>query len=128
MQSSKQQFFPTSPWLIAVNAGLLLIVAGTALPLLHFTGLWVRIIYSLGAATVLIARLFGPLPKNLPFRARRLCRMEISAGLIFVVGAFFMWYQPDRMDWIAFTLAGAVVQIYTSLTLPKAMAEENSKN
>lgn len=122
----KQPFFPTSPWLIIVNIGLLLIVVGTALPLLHIAGVWVKIIYSAGAAAVLLGRLFSPSTKHLPLRARRLCRMESWVGIIFCVGAFFMWYTPQRMDWLAFTLAGAVIQIYTSMAIPKAMADKSS--
>lgn len=120
---SRTAFLPRQAWLVAVNFGLLLIVAGTALPLLHVTGPAFRYIYSAGALAVLVGRLFAPSTAGMPLRARRLCRLEIWAGIIFCVGAFFMFYTPYRMDWIAFTLAGAVVQIYASMTIPRALSK-----
>lgn len=118
-------FMPRQAWLIAVNIGLLLIVVGTALPLFHFGGTPSKIIYSIGAAAVLAGRLFAPAVKGLPLRARRLSRLEVWVGIIFCVGAFFMWYIPERMDWLAFTMAGAAVQVYVSMALPRAAAEGN---
>lgn len=122
---SRTAFLPRQAWLVAVNLGLLLIVAGTALPLLRVTGPAFRYIYSAGAVAVLIGRLFAPSTSDMPLRARRLCRLEIWAGIIFCTGAFFMFYAPYRMDWLAFTLAGAVVQIYTSMAIPRALAKES---
>lgn len=125
----RQSFLPRQAWLVTVNVGLLLIVTGTAIPLLRITGvdptgLMARIVYSAGAAGVFLGRMFSPSTAGLPLRVRRLCRLEIWTGIIFCAGAFFMWYTPGRMDWLAFTLAGAVVQIYTSLTIPRAMEKE----
>ncbi|MDE6100557.1 MAG: hypothetical protein K2G01_05880 [Paramuribaculum sp.] len=122
--SRKAPFMPRQAWLVAVNIGLLLIVAGTALPLFHILGDPVRIIYSAGALTVLVGRLFAPSVKGVSLRIRRLCRLEVWVGIIFCAGAFFMWYMPQRMDWMAFTLAGAVVQVYVSMAVPKALASE----
>lgn len=122
--SRKAPFMPRQAWLIAVNIGLLLIVIGTALPLFHVLGIPVRVIYSIGALTVLVGRLFAPSVKGVSLRVRRLCRLEIWVGIIFCAGAFFMWYMPQRMDWMAFTLAGAAVQVYVSMAVPKALARE----
>jgi len=132
LDSSRRTFLPRQAWLVTVNLGLVLIVAGTAIPLLRITGfdstgLIARILYSAGAAAVLIGRLFAPSTAGLPLRVRRLCRIEIWTGIIFCAGAFFWWYTPERMDWLAFTLAGAVIQIYTSLTIPRAMDKAQGK-
>ena len=131
--SSRSSFLPRQAWLVAVNIGLLLIVIGTAIPLLRLsgfdsTGIISRIVYSVGAAAVLIGRLFAPSTAGLPLRVRRLCRLEIWTGIIFCVGACFMFYTPERMDWLAFTLAGAVIQIYTSLMIPRAMEKEQKSS
>jgi hypothetical protein len=32
-----------------------------------------------------------------------------------------MWYSADPRDWLAFTLAGGLVQCYVSIVLPKAL-------
>lgn len=114
---------PRQAWLIAVNIGLLLIVAATALPLFHIMGLVPRSLFTAGAALVLIGRLFAPAVKEQSLRVRRLCRLEVWVGIIFCAGAFFMWYTPERMDWLAFTLAGAAVQIYVSMALPRAIRQ-----
>ena len=57
---ARTAFLPRQAWLVAVNLGLLLIVAGTALPLFRVTGPAFRYIYSAGAAAVLIGRLYAP--------------------------------------------------------------------
>ena len=119
-------FFPRTLWLLAVNIGLLLIVVGTALPLFSINSAVVRCFFSAGALLVVAGRLFSPSTKGLSLRVRRMCRMEIWVGIIFCAGAFFMWYYPGRMDWLAFTLAGAVLQIYTSVALPRAIAKEKA--
>ncbi len=37
-----------------------------------------------------------------------------------------MWYEGARpMDWLAFTLAGGVLQIYTSIMIPREAAKGN---
>ena len=94
------------------------------MPLLHITGLLTQIIYTAGAVLVLGGRLFAPSLKGHCLRVRRLSRLEIWVGLMFCTGAFFMWYTPDRMDWLAFTLAGAALQVYASIAIPGAMAKE----
>ena len=43
--------------------------------------------------------------------------MEIWTAIIFVVGAVFM-FLPGK-DWIAFTLAGGVLTLYTSIMIPR---------
>jgi hypothetical protein len=34
-----------------------------------------------------------------------------------------MWYSQDPRDWLAFTLAGALVQCYVSIVLPRAQKQ-----
>lgn len=123
-QSRDNRFFPRLLWQVIVNIGLICIVAGTALPLFQIAGTSVKVVYSAGAALVVIGRLLGPSVKGGSLRVRRLSHLEVWSGIIFCAGAFFMWYTPERQDWIAFTLAGAVLQIYTSLAIPRAMAKD----
>lgn len=110
---------PWAQW--TAVAGLMLVVVATALPLLRITGEWVRWIYSAGALAVLAGRFFNRPPKKAPLRVRRLFRMEVWAGLMFCVGAFFMFYTGSgRMDYMAFTLAGGMIEVYASLMIPRA--------
>lgn len=117
---------PTSrPWAkwLAV-AGLLLILTATAMPLFRLQGDLFRYLYAAGALCVFIGRLFNPCPDT-NIRVRRLYRIEVWAGVIFCVGAFFMFYrQAGAMDWMAFTLAGGVIEAYASIMIPKAREAE----
>ena len=86
-----------------MNAGLLLILAATALPLLMIGGETYKWIYAAGAICALVGRLCA--------------------------GAFFIFYAGDTSrDWIAFTLAGAILQIYTSIMIPRAIRREAGRN
>ncbi len=57
-------------------------------------------------------------------RVRRLARIELWSCVIFCAGAFFMWYTPERLDWLAFTLAGGVLQVYSSLMSAHTLNKE----
>jgi len=108
--------------IIAINLGLLLIVAGTFMPIFNFLqGTTYRYVYAAGAALLLIARLFTPYTGSV-MRVKRLSRIEAWSAIFFCVAAFFMFYEPRvARDWLAFTLAGGVIQIYTSIMIPRTM-------
>lgn len=110
------------PAIIAITLGLLLIVAGTFMPIFNFLqGTAYRYVYATGAATLLIARLFTPYTGRV-MRVKRLSRIEAWSAIFFCVAAFFMFYEPRvARDWLAFTLAGGVIQIYTSIMIPRTM-------
>lgn len=112
-------------WLF--NIGLICVMVGTALPLLRVDGAAYRYIYCAGAVLALTGKLMRPVPKDIPFPVKRLMRVEVWGALMFCAGGFFMWYTSGAygsMDWIAFTLAGAVIQIYTSIMIPKRMSNK----
>ena len=133
MENNNKDFtIPSSPWLWVMNIGLLLILTGTAIPLLQasFDNNLFRYLFSAGAALAFIGRLIAPSYKGSVLRVRRLARIELWSCVAFCVGAFFMWYTPERLDWLAFTLAGGVLQIYSSLmsaySLRKELRRRNS--
>ena len=112
--------------IVMVTAGLLMVVAGVLMPIVNhaFTlGLneefkWV---YSAGALIVLAGRILSPY-KGKVLRIKRLARIESWSAIFFCVAAFFMFYPSGTLrDWLAFTLAGGAIQIYTSLMLPWTM-------
>lgn len=110
---------PGAQWLAV--AGLIFVVVATAMPLLHVVGAWVKWLYGAGAIAVTVGRAFNQPPKEAPLRVRRLYRMEVWAGLMFCAGTFFMFYQgAGRMDYMAFTLAGGMIEVYASLMIPRA--------
>lgn len=112
-------------WMLwAMTVAMLLIMAGTLMPLMSNTDTF-RWIYGAGAILLLIARIFSPYTGNVT-RLKRLYRIESWSALFFCVATFFMFYQPATMrDWLAFTMAGGAIQIYTSIMIPRAVAKEN---
>lgn len=117
----------STPAMIATVIGLILVMAGTAIPLLRLNTEIYRYIFSAGALLVVVGRLFMPY-KGPSLRIKRLCRLEVWSGLFFCAAAFFMfWKGAGPTDWIAFTLAGAAIQIYTSIMIPRTRRKEESK-
>lgn len=111
---------PARAWLILTVIGMLLIVTGTLLPLFgnYFYGSVYKYIYTAGAVLLLICRLFTKYTGKHD-RVRRLYRLESWSAIFFCVAAFFMFYEPtSARDWLAFTLAGGAVQVYTSIMIP----------
>lgn len=109
------------------NAGLFMIALGTLFPIIRFATDYASWIYAVGAALTLIGRCMTfTRYKNRSLRVRRLARMEFWAAVVFCVGAFFLFYrQAGPTDWLAFTLAGAALQCYSSIMLPRALASES---
>lgn len=104
--------------------GLLAIMTAAALPLLRMAAEWFGYLYAAGAAMLLAARLIEPVPAGADIRLRRLLRLEVWTALIFVAGAVFILAPFARgNDWIAFTLAGGVLTLYTSIMIPRHKKE-----
>lgn len=115
----------TSVWI--VNTGLLLVALGTLLPILHIGLEWNRWIFGAGAIATLAGRLmsFG-VYRNAPLRIKRLSRIEFWAAVMFAVATFFMFYPgAGATDWLAFTLAGAALQAYCSIMIPRVIAHSS---
>ena len=114
-----------------MTIGMLLIVAGTMLPIFHvegeyFAGEVYKYVYTAGAAILLLSRLFsGYKVEN--DRLRRLYRIESWSAIFFCVAAFFMFYSEGARDWLAFTLAGGAIQVYTSIMIPRVARKEEKK-
>ena len=107
---------------LIATIGLLLILLATVAPFFLRDYSWAldsfRYVYCAGAIIVLIARILQKRPATKDLRLRRLYRLEVWIAIIFCVGAFFAFYSAELRDWIAFTLAGAALQAYTSIAIP----------
>lgn len=115
---------PLALW--GMTIGLLMIVAGTLMPILGNVTVY-KWIYSAGALLLLVSRMFAPYTGNV-IRIKRLYRIESWSAIFFCVAAFFMFYQPAIMrDWLAFTMAGGAIQIYTSLMIPAMVKKEGRR-
>lgn len=110
-------------WFITI--GMLLIAAGTVMPLLmqDASSDLFKYVYGGGAAMLIIGRLFTPY-KGDNVRLKRLYRIETWSAIFFCVAVFFMFYEgAGARDWLAFTLAGGAIQIYTSIMIPRTIAK-----
>ncbi len=110
-------------WFITI--GMLLIAAGTVMPLLmqDATNDLFKYVYGGGAVMLIIGRLFTAY-KGDNVRLKRLYRIETWSAIFFCVAVFFMFYEgAGTRDWLAFTLAGGAIQIYTSIMIPRTIAK-----
>lgn len=112
------------PRLAAVGAPLALLVMflATLVPFLLMDNMIARevfpYVYSAGALALLLVRLFTPF-RGKDLKLKGWHRIESWTAIIFCVAAFFLFYDPNQLrDWLAFTLAGAVLQAITSIAIP----------
>ena len=74
-------------------------------------------VFSAGALVLLVIRLFTPYRGD-NLRQKRWYRIQAWSAVFFCVGAFFLFYAQGQLrDWLAFTLAGAVIQVITSIAI-----------
>ena len=108
------------------NAGLLLAVAMTILllmallPIFGIKWPWLRYAFAAGAVLTLVAQILTPTPEG-NFRVRRLARMNVWSAILYCMSAACLFIPDASMQksWVAFMLAGAVLQIYATLMLSK---------
>lgn len=124
------------------SVGMLLICAGLMIPLFNLTDpsaltpfKW---IYAAGTICYIVARVYSAAGRNESVRLRRLRRMEFWAGVCFMIGAAFWFYQQQHLgpnagplavinNTILFTLAGAVIQIIASWLIYSAEKKKSEK-
>ena len=77
-----------------------------------------------GAVLFLAGKLMCPYTGKHP-RIRRLYRIESWSGIFFCVAAFFLFYNGEytRDSW-AFTLAGGVLLVFTTIAIPRVVKKE----
>lgn len=110
-----------------IPVGLILILVATVAPFLFIGEAWAdpayRYVYAAGALILLVARLFSPF-RGSDMRLKRLHRIEAWSAVFFCVAAVFLFYPGATLrDWIAFTLAGGVIQVITSIAIPAREAK-----
>lgn len=100
---------------LGASLGLLLIAAATVIPLLMGgfpeSSLY-KWIFVAGAAVCLLCTLFNPSPKSWPLSRRRWHRIEGWSAIFFCAASVFLFLpQASPRDWLAFTMAGAIIRI-----------------
>lgn len=119
---------PKGVWLILSTVGLLMIVAGTLIPI--FQGFehpywamprWFAYVYAAGAVILFVSKLFAKY-RGKNDRVKRLYRLETWSSVFFIVASFFLFYEIESSrNWLAFTLAGGAIQVYTSIMIPRTI-------
>lgn len=124
--------------IIAVT-GLILIAVGLVVPFGSIENIGLafamRIIYAIGALMYTGARMVNVNSKDDSIRLRKLRRMEMWAGFCFIAGGAMWFYNAYRLsfvpfslpvmrDTVAFSMAGAVIQVVASWMIASRMKKE----
>ena len=118
-------------WKVAMaTVGLLAVAVATLMPILNVlitygaAGTWWKSLFAAGAVLFLAGKLLSPYRGEHP-RIRRLYRIESWSAIFFCVAAFFLFYNGSvsRDSW-AFTLAGGVLLVFTTIAIPRTVRRE----
>lgn len=122
--------------------GLLLVLAAMMAPflggLMGHSMMWAKWVYAAGALVYTAARVVDVNAPGDSLRLRRLRRLEFWAGVCFIVGGAFWFYKLQyysgfyagplaiMRQTVAFTMAGAVIQIVASWMIAYRMKKESN--
>ncbi len=101
---------------ILIIIGLILMIVTAVTPLLTNPGFkceLIRWIDAAGAFVVLVGRLVG-FYKGPSLRIKRLYGILIFSALLFCASASMMFIFQGTSNWLAFLMAGVIVQLYAS--------------
>lgn len=125
--------------------GMILIMVAIAAPLANLTSTaWLPIfkwIYAAGAVIFATARAVGSTDPKESMRLRRLRRLEFWAGVAFIIGGAFWFYNESRFssvpsagslsilrETILFSLVGALIQVVASWLIYSVAKKEKSNS
>lgn len=118
---------------IFAPVGLLLVMLATATPFFLMHTAWAQtaypFVYGAGALVLLAARLLAYHQTD-DLRLKRLYRLEKWSPILFLAAIALLFYNPETLrDWLAFTMAGAAVQVFTGFAIPARVSKlSNSKD
>lgn len=112
--------------------GMLVLLASALMPIVGVNWEWLRYSYAAGAALTLVAQVLMPNLGN-SLRERRLARTNVWSAVLYCVSAACLFLHDSAMQksWVAFLLAGAVIQIFATLMLSNLQnkgSQNNGKN
>jgi len=111
-----------------VTIGLLGVAVGAAFPLLtSFSSPMYPYVYGAGAVLSLVGRIFSRTQSG-SLVLRRLYRIEMWSSVFFCAAAVFMYLRTAPRDWIALTLAGGMIMLYTSFRIPREIRKSSRVN
>lgn len=102
------------------TVGFLMIAVAMTIPLFcgpDLTSQWYKYLFAVGAAIMFVCSLLSPY-RGTDLKLKRLYRIQSWSAIMFCVAAFFLFW-PDGLlrDWIAFTLAGAIIRVYSNFAI-----------
>lgn len=98
---------------VMVSVGLLVMVVMAIMPLLNVNQQWMRGAFAAGAVIVLVGRALG-LRNDVTLRVKRLYHLLVTSAILYCGSAAMMFYSRGTNDWVAFLLAGLMMQLYAS--------------
>ena len=108
--------------------GMLVLLASAFLPIVGVRWDWLRWAFAAGAVMTLVSQVLMPVASE-NFRVRRLWRMNVWSAILYCVSAACLFIHDESMQksWVAFLLAGAVLQIYATLMISRLTNQDMSK-
>ena len=128
---------------ICSTSGLILVAVGMLVPFAAIDNspliMAMKVVYAVGAVIYTVARMVNVNSPSDSLKLRRMRRMEMWGGFCFILGGFFWFYNSARYpmiifslaimrDTVAFTMAGAIIQVVASWMITARMKKEQSKN
>ena len=127
---------------LGATLGLLLVLAAMVAPFVGVLSghsvMWARWVYAAGALVYTVARVVNVNAPGDSLRLRRLRRLEFWGGMCFIIGGAFWFYKLQyysgfaagplavMRQTVAFTMAGAVIQIVASWMISYRMKKETT--
>lgn len=127
---------------LVATSGLLLVLAAMIAPfaggLVDHYMMWAKWVYAVGALVYTAARVVNVNAPGDSLRLRRLRRLEFWGGMCFIVGGAFWFYKESYFSGmhagtlavmrqtVAFTMAGAVIQIVASWMIAYRMKKDSN--
>lgn len=115
---------------IILSVGMIILLVTAVMPIIGMSFSWVKYVYACGAVMTLLARVFDRYTgKNTAIK--RLYRIQAVSSVCYCVSAATLCvplggYVSEK-DWIAFLMAGAVMQIYSSWRLQSEEKKEKEQ-
>lgn len=111
--------------MLAIGLLVMLIMAVLPIAGIHWTAM--RYTYAFGAVLTLAARMVEKYDGK-SLRIKRLYRIaKVSAALYCASAALLFYPQAGSTDWIAFLMAGAVLQIYATVAVERELKKTADK-
>ena len=120
---TNEQRTKLSDILVIVGLIIMFIIAMTPLLINNLDMDAMRWFFTAGAGIVLLGRLVG-IYKGTSMRIRHLHAILIFSALLYCASASMMFIFQGTNNWLAFLLAGLVVQLYASWTIEREEKKE----